>query len=307
MASNLVSVFSKSLEGDKGYLGLGEFDKPVENRFSFIEAKKREDEDHYSQVEIGSGESARNVHAYFHYMLDNSTDDLYILHKSEELPQYFMMAVIATPFVMIASTIWSLAVIVASTVNGLFEIFQEIYPVRQEEDLTATFLKRLEEKTDEKFEAIKDRLKWIKDSLGYGVALEAAALHALSNASDEEILFSMKVVIARIEYLWNKKESFRKSNLSQLNHFNKDLAERMKKEPTAVKGDVTIELLKCFDWKAFVNVCYIMQCFQSRGAITDEVAEETLKFEVVEKSRSGTSKEFTHYLDMRRKEWQGRI
>jgi len=264
MTSSLNSAFSHVID-EKRYLGIDETSAPIADRFAFFVAKKRGADGRFYETVNPSG---KKIPAYFYYMHDRATDDLYGLHTKEQLPKYFLLAGLGTVPVTVITVAWSLAMVVVTAVNAVFEVFQDVYPTR-DVDVAKGFLTRLQVKGTEKFDEIKSRLQWVKSSVAFGVAIEAAVINALLNWKDEKTLLEMKVVIARIEHLWNRKVDFRVSSQSQLNRFNKEMEDRLKAEPQASRGAVALELIQNFDWKNFTSVSYTMQCFQSRGKIND--------------------------------------
>lgn len=275
--NSLTTVFSRVID-DKRYLGIDETDTEVRGRFQFFTANKRAADGNFYQVERPNG---AKLPAYYYCMEDWATGDVYIAHPAESLPKYFIGAGLGAIPMTLGALIWNIGMIFVTAVSSLFEVFQEIYPTRHDEDVTKGLLDRLKNKATENYQEVKNRLTWAKTSIGYGVAIGAAALHALMNYNDAQTLFEMKVVIARIEYLWNRKKNFHRSALVQLNNFNIKLADRMKKDPEANRVDVSLELFKEIHWNSFFSVGYIMQCFQSRGSREDTVfTSETSDFKV---------------------------
>lgn len=303
MVSVLESAYSRVID-DKSFLGQNEDSTLVEKRFAFLEAHKRDQSGRFVQKTVGSGEQAKKLDAFFRYMLDRSNGHLYILHTPDELPQYFMMSALVTPIVFTATLAWNVAVIVAEAVNGMFEVFQDVYPERHGEGVTTDLIKRLRNKMNEKCEQVLSRLRWIKQSALYAIGIEAAAVSALKSSGDPDHLFAMKVVIGRIEYLWNRQQDFRQSFLSQFNHFNRKVEERLAKTPDANRGDVSLKYLKQLDLPALRSIFYIMQCFQSLGQLNENVREGVRKFEGIEGSLKETYPEFSIYLEERRKAYQ---
>lgn len=275
--SSLSPVFTRMID-DKSYLGKNALDVEVKNRFQFFTARRRAADGAFYQVERPSGSKQP---AYYYCMEDMATHDVYIAHPAESLPKYFLGAGLGAIPMTVATVAWNVAMIVVTAVSSVFEVFQQIYPNRHDEDVTKGLLDRLKDKASDNFQEIKDRLTWIKSSLAFGAAIGAASVHALMNYDDAQTLFEMKVVVARIEFLWNRKQNFHNSALVQLNQFNIELSQRLKKDPEANRVDVSLELFKNIHWSSIFSVAYIMQCFQSRGGKEDKVlVKETTKLEV---------------------------
>lgn len=275
--SSLSPVFTRVID-DKSYLGKDALDLEVKNRFQFFTAKRRAGDGTFYQVERLSGSKQP---AYYDCMEDMATHDVYIAHPAESLPKYFVGAGVGAIPMTTLTVAWNVAMIIVTAVSSVFDVFQQIYPNRHDEAVTKGLLDRLKDKASDNYQEIKDRLTWIKSSLAFGVAIGAASLHALMNYDDAQTLFEMKVVVARIEFLWNRKQDFHKSALVQLNQFNIDLSQRLKKDPEANRVDVSIELFKNIHWSSIFSVAYIMQCFQSRGKRDDKVlVKETTQLKV---------------------------
>ncbi|WP_420420504.1 hypothetical protein [Simkania sp.] len=321
--SSLTTAFTRVID-DKRYLGIDESDMEVRGRFQFFTANRRAPNGELYQVERPD---RTKQPAYYYCMEDQATNEVYIAHPAESLPKYFVGAGLGAIPMTFGTVAWNIGMIFVTAVCSLFEIFKDIYPTRHDGDVTEGLLDRLKNKVLENYQEVKNRFTWSKTSIEYGVAIGAAALNALMNYNDEQTLFEMKVVIARIEFLWNRKKNFHKSALVQLNNFNTELAARMKKDPDSNRVDVSLELFKEIQWSTFFSVGYIMQCFQSRGSKNDEVfttersglrvdvehgrveaPKDHLKrkpvFEVCTGSLKKSYKEYAEYMDKETPSWR---
>lgn len=268
--------------GDQRFLGRGPIENPIEDpegrpireRFLFFAGKKRCDKNRFVQVKT-FGKQVKKIDVVYHYMLDQYTKDLYLIHSRKELLHNFLITVMATPFFITFSFAWNCALIV-------LDLFKEVF----KEVKTLGLIDYLNGKEGKKFENSINRFRWIKTSLMYGVAIELVALNALFKREDFDNLLAMKVVIGRLEYLWNRKQDFRHSCFTQLEQFNKGFAKRLSSDLVETRLNIAIDLLKKIDYHTFTSVFYIMQCFQSRGKLTEEITKGVRKFEVFPNSTS---------------------
>lgn len=256
MRVDLTSLFSHFIE-DKHFLGLDQSGEKISDRFSFFAAKKREADGRFYQLEDPQG---LKVDARFYYMHDRATDDVYAFHSRAKLPNYFLYIAIGVIPVAAITIVLHLVRIIGETVQIIFEAFQKVYP----ENRPDLFLEYLKDKKVENFERFKDRILSVQVSFVSALIIEAAVIQALAHWKDENILFEMQVLVAHVEYLWNRKMSVRTSMWNELNRLNHTLKSK-------VKLGID-EIFFSINWTNFFSTVYLTQKFQSRGLLKEKVS-----------------------------------
>jgi len=258
----------------------------MEDRFQWCLAWKREGNGEFTKAQVvdklGRKELANKPFEYLH---DQATGELYIAHHPNVLSVCFFCAVVATPFMAIATLCWSVAKFAVTIIQVLYLTCNAVYLQRHEKNFVTVSLGSIEGNLQRGRQELYKPLCKAAEAFLYFVAMEVASINALAHFYNIEEMLKMWMVIDRIEKMWNHEADFRRTPFS--------VGVRMGKE--IENGKALQEIYRDLRLSQIASACYMLQCFQSRGNITDMVSGPPVhKFTI--RTRCSTYAELQEYI-----------